>query len=728
MGGLRVFPRRAEAGAHRGFADAAPGHAQAPRRASAGLTCPVLCGTIGRPQLRGSLPTRRTMTQPTRRQLANAIRFLAADAVQAANSGHPGMPMGMADIAEVLWNDYLRHNPNNPKWFNRDRFVLSNGHGSMLQYALLHLSGYDLPIEQLKAFRQLGSRTAGHPERHETPGVETTTGPLGQGFANAVGFALAEKLLAQRYNRPEFEVVDHRTWVFMGDGCLMEGISHEAASLAGTWGLGKLVCFWDDNNISIDGEVEGWFTDDTPARFESYGWNVVRGVDGHDPESIKAGIDAALSQFDRPTLICCKTTIGFGSPNKAGQESSHGAPLGKDELEATRKALGWAYGPFEIPEEIYAGWRAGGTGTLRQAEWEQLFDKYAAQFPAEAEELTRRSHGELPADFIARADAYIAQVQAEAPNIASRKASQNAIQAFAPLLPEIVGGSADLAGSNLTLWKGAQSVVGDDPQANYVHYGVREFGMSAIANGLALHGGFLPFDATFLVFSDYARNALRMSALIPAHVIHVFTHDSIGLGEDGPTHQPVEHIASLRYIPNNDVWRPCDATESAVSWKAAILRRDNPSCLIFSRQNLAPQARSAEQVKLIERGGYVLADAAGTPDVILIATGSEVGLAMAAKPELDAAGIKTRVVSMPSTNVFDRQDPGYRESVLPHAVRARVAVEAGVTGFWRQYVGLDGAVIGLDSFGASAPADKLYQHFGITTEAVVAAARAQLAN
>jgi len=666
------------------------------------------------------------MTQPTRRQLANAIRFLAADAVQAANSGHPGMPMGMADIAEVLWNDYLRHNPNNPKWFNRDRFVLSNGHGSMLQYALLHLSGYDLPIEQLKAFRQLGSRTAGHPERHETPGVETTTGPLGQGFANAVGFALAEKLLAQRYNRPEFEVVDHRTWVFMGDGCLMEGISHEAASLAGTWGLGKLVCFWDDNNISIDGEVEGWFTDDTPARFESYGWNVVRGVDGHDPESIKAGIDAALSQFDRPTLICCKTTIGFGSPNKAGQESSHGAPLGKDELDATRKALDWPYGPFEIPEEIYAGWRAGGTGTLRQAEWEQLFDKYAAQFPAEAAELTRRSHGELPADFVAKADAYIAQVQAEAPTIASRKASQNAIQAFAPLLPEIVGGSADLAGSNLTLWKGAHTVVGEDPQANYVHYGVREFGMSAIANGLALHGGFLPFDATFLVFSDYARNALRMSALIPAQVIHVFTHDSIGLGEDGPTHQPVEHIASLRYIPNNDVWRPCDATESAVSWKAAILRRDNPSCLIFSRQNLAPQPRSAEQVKLIERGGYVLADAAGTPDVILIGTGSEVALAMAAKAELDAAGIKTRVVSMPSTNVFDRQDAAYRESVLPHAVRARVAVEAGVTGFWRQYVGLDGAVVGLDSFGASAPADKLYQHFGITTEAVVAAARAQL--
>ena len=667
------------------------------------------------------------MTQPTRRQLANAIRFLAADAVEAAKSGHPGMPMGMADIAEVLWNDYLRHNPNNPKWFNRDRFVLSNGHGSMLHYALLHLSGYDLPIEELKAFRQLGSKTAGHPERHETPGVETTTGPLGQGLANAVGFALAEKLLSQRYNRPEFEVVDHRTWVFMGDGCLMEGISHEAASLAGTWGLSKLVCFWDDNNISIDGEVEGWFTDDTPARFESYGWNVVRGVDGHDPESIKAGIEQALSQFDKPTLICCKTTIGFGSPNKAGQESSHGAPLGKDELEATRKELNWPYGQFEIPEEIYAGWRAGGTGTLRQAEWEQLFDKYAAQFPADADELTRRSHGELPADFIAQADAYIAQVQAEAPNIASRKASQNAIQAFAPLLPEIIGGSADLAGSNLTLWKGAQTVVGEDPHANYVHYGVREFGMSAIANGLALHGGFLPFDATFLVFSDYARNALRMSALIPAHVIHVFTHDSIGLGEDGPTHQPVEHVSSLRYIPNNDVWRPCDAAESAVSWKAAIVRKDGPSCLIFSRQNLAPQPRTAEQVQQIERGGYVLADAAGTPDVILIGTGSEIGLAVAAKAELDAAGIKTRVVSMPCTDVFDRQDAAYRESVLPNAVRKRVAVEAGVTGFWRQYVGLDGAVIGLDTFGASAPADKLYKHFGITTEAVVAAAKAQIA-
>ncbi|MCU1127195.1 transketolase [Stenotrophomonas maltophilia] len=663
------------------------------------------------------------MTQPTRRQLANAIRFLAADAVETAKSGHPGMPMGMADIAEVLWNDYLRHNPSNPHWFNRDRFVLSNGHGSMLQYALLHLSGYDLPIEQLKLFRQLGSHTAGHPERHETPGVETTTGPLGQGFANAVGFALAEKLLAQRFNRPELEVVDHRTWVFMGDGCLMEGVSHEAASLAGTWGLHKLVCFWDNNHISIDGNVEGWFTDNTPERFEAYGWNVVRDVDGHDPESIKAGIEAALSQSDKPTLICCRTTIGFGSPNKAGKESSHGAPLGKDELEATRKQLGWEYGPFEIPQAIYDGWRANGAGTLRQAEWEQLFDKYASQYPGEAAELTRRSHGELPADFVAKADAYIAQVAAEGPTIASRKASQLAIEAYAPLLPEIVGGSADLAHSNLTLWKGSKSVASDDANANYVYYGVREFGMTAIANGLALHGGFIPFDATFLVFSDYARNAVRMSALIPAHAIHVYTHDSIGLGEDGPTHQPVEHLASLRYIPNNDVWRPCDAVESAVSWKAAITRQDGPSCLVFSRQNLPHQPRNAEQIAQIERGGYVLADAAGTPDVILIATGSEVSLATEAKAQLDAAGLKTRVVSMPSTDVFLRQDAAYRESVLPNAVRKRVAVEAGVTGFWRQFVGLDGAVIGIDTFGASAPADQLYKHFGITTAHVVEAAK-----
>ncbi|NHF64620.1 transketolase [Xanthomonas hortorum] len=665
------------------------------------------------------------MTQPTRRQLANAIRFLAADAVEAAKSGHPGMPMGMADIAEVLWNDFFRHNPNNPQWFNRDRFVLSNGHGSMLQYALLHLSGYDLPIEQLKQFRQLHSKTAGHPERSETPGIETTTGPLGQGFANAVGFALAEKLLAQRYNRPELEIVDHRTWVFMGDGCMMEGISHEAASLAGTWGLGKLVAFWDNNHISIDGNTDGWFSDNTPARFEAYGWHVVRDVDGHDAEKIKAAIETALENTDKPTLICCRTKIGFGAPSKAGKESSHGAPLGKEELEGARKALEWPYGPFEIPEEIYAGWRAGGTGTLRQAEWEQLFDKYGKQYSAEAAELTRRSHAELPADFIAQADAYIAKAQQDGQTIASRKASQLAIEAFAPLLPELIGGSADLAHSNLTLWKASKSVATDDPDANYVYYGVREFGMTAIANGLALHGGFIPFDATFLVFSDYARNGVRMSALNPAHAIHVYTHDSIGLGEDGPTHQPVEHLASLRYIPNNDVWRPGDAVESAVSWKAAITRKDGPSCLVFSRQNLQHQPRSDAQIKLIERGGYVLADAeGGVPDVILIATGSEVGLAVEAKQTLDAAGLKTRVVSMPSTDVFDRQDAAYRESVLPNAVRKRVAVEAGVTGFWRKYVGLDGDVVGIDTFGASAPADQLYAYFKITAEHVVTAAKA----
>ena len=671
-----------------------------------------------------SRPHRPDMTTPTRRQLANAIRFLAADAVEAAKSGHPGMPMGMADIAEVLWNDYLRHNPADPGWHDRDRFVLSNGHGSMLHYALLHLSGYDLPLDELKRFRQLHSKTAGHPERHETPGVETTTGPLGQGFANAVGFALAEKLLAQRYNTPDFDLVDHRTWVFMGDGCMMEGVSHEAASLAGTWGLGKLTAFWDDNGISIDGEVHDWFTDDSPARFEAYGWHVVRGVDGHDPAAIKAAIDAALAVGDRPSLICCKTIIGFGAPHKAGKEESHGSPLGKDEIEGARKALDWPYAPFEVPQEIYAGWR-GGSGAQKQAQWQQVFDGYAKQHPDSAAEFARRCSGELPADFIAKADAFIAQVQAEGATIASRKASQNAIGAFAPLLPELVGGSADLAPSNLTQWKASRSVTHVDPAANYVHYGVREFGMSAIANGIALHGGFLPFDATFLVFSDYARNALRMSALIPAHVIHVYTHDSIGLGEDGPTHQPVEHLASLRYIPNNDVWRPCDAAESAVAWKAAILRKDGPSVLVFSRQNLPAQPRSEAQVRLVERGGYVLADAeGGAPDLILIGTGSEVSLAVEAKAVLDAAGLKTRVVSMPSTDVFDRQDAAYRESVLPKSVRRRVAVEAGVTDFWRKYVGLDGAVIGLDRFGASAPAGELYRYFGITTDKVVEAAKA----
>ena len=663
-------------------------------------------------------------TKPTRRQLANAIRFLAADAVEAAKSGHPGMPMGMADIAEVLWNDYLSHNPNNPKWPNRDRFVLSNGHGSMLQYALLHLSGYDLPLDELKHFRQLHSKTAGHPERSETPGVETTTGPLGQGFANAVGFALAEKLLAQRYNRAGLEIVDHRTWVFMGDGCLMEGISHEAASLAGTWGLGKLVAFWDDNHISIDGDTAGWFTDDTPARFEAYGWQVIRNVDGQDAVEIKTAIETALKASDKPTLICCRTTIGFGAPNKQGKESSHGAPLGKDELAAARVQLEWPYGPFEVPEEIYAGWRAGEAGNAREEKWNALRDQYSAAHAAEAAEFARRTRGELPEGFVESANAFIAKLQAEGPVIASRKASQITIEAFAPLLPELVGGSADLAHSNLTLWKASKSVASDDPNANYVYYGVREFAMTAISNGLALHGGFIPFDATFLVFSDYARNAVRMSALNPAHAIHVYTHDSIGLGEDGPTHQPVEHLASLRYIPNNDVWRPCDAVESAVSWRAAIERRDGPSCLVFSRQNLQHQPRSEAQVADIARGGYVLADAEnGTPDVILIATGSEVGLATQAKATLEADGVKVRVVSMPSSDVFDRQPADYRESVLPNTVRKRVAIEAGVTGFWRQYVGLDGAVIGIDTFGASAPAEVLYPYFGITAEKVVEAAK-----
>jgi transketolase, bacterial and yeast len=660
------------------------------------------------------------MTTPSRRELANALRFLAIDAVQAANSGHPGMPMGMADIAEVLWNDYLSHNPGNPRWFNRDRFVLSNGHGSMLQYALLHLSGYDLPLEELKNFRQLGSRTPGHPENFVTPGVETTTGPLGQGFANAVGFALAEKLLAQRFNRPEFPVVDHRTWVFLGDGCLMEGISHEAASLAGTWKLGKLVAFWDDNRISIDGDTRGWFTDDTPARFEAYGWRVIRDVDGHDPDSIKAAIEAAMENEDKPVLICCRTTIGFGSPNKAGRESVHGAPLGRDEVEATRKALGWEYGPFEIPQHIRDAWRANGAGLVREEQWNRLFDEYARRYPELAAELVRRSHGELPEGFAAAADAFIAKVQAEGPSIASRKASQNAIEAYAPLLPELVGGSADLAHSNLTLWKGSKSVASDDPDANYVYYGVREFAMTAISNGLALHGGFIPYDATFLVFSDYARNAVRMSALMHAHAIHVYTHDSIGLGEDGPTHQPVEHLASLRYIPNNDVWRPCDAVESAVAWRAAIERREGPSCLVFSRQNLPHQPRTGAQVRDIARGGYVLKDSAGTPEIILIATGSEVALAMEAAARL---GDHVRVVSMPSTTVFDRQDEAYRESVLPKAVRRRVAIEAGVSDFWRKYVGLEGAVVGMDTFGASAPADRLFAHFGFTVERVVEVAK-----
>ena len=662
-----------------------------------------------------------TDAKPARRDLANAIRFLAADAVQAANSGHPGMPMGMADIAEVLWNDFLSHNPNNPGWFNRDRFILSNGHGSMLQYALLHLSGYDLSIDDLKDFRQLESKTPGHPENFMTPGVETTTGPLGQGFANAVGMALAEKLLAQRFNRPEHAVVDHRTWVFMGDGCLMEGISHEAASLAGTWGLHKLVAFWDDNHISIDGDTAGWITDDTPARFEAYGWNVIRGVDGHDADAIRTAIESALAESDKPTLVCCRTTIGYGSPNKAGKESSHGAPLGLEELVACRQGLRWEHEPFHIPQEIYDGWRAGNAGTVREEQWNRAFDRYAAQYPELAGELVRRSHGELPDGFVEVADAYVAKLQAEGKVVASRKASQMSIEAYAPLLPELVGGSADLAHSNLTLWSGSKSVNTDDADANYVYYGVREFAMTAISNGMALHGGFIPYDATFLVFSDYARNAVRMSALMGAHAIHVYTHDSIGLGEDGPTHQPVEHLASLRYIPGNDVWRPCDAVESAACWREAILRCDGPSCLVFSRQNLAHQPRTETQLRDIARGGYVLRDSKGAPELILIATGSEVGLAMDAAARL---GDGVRVVSMPSTDVYDRQDAEYRESVLPDACRKRVAIEAGVTDFWRKYVGLDGAVVGIDRFGASAPGDALMDHFGFTVDQVVAVARA----
>ena len=661
---------------------------------------------------------------PSRRELANAIRALSMDAVEAAKSGHPGMPMGMADIAEVLWNDFLSHNPANPKWFNRDRFVLSNGHGSMLLYSLLHLTGYDLPIDELKRFRQLHSRTAGHPEAGEFAAIETTTGPLGQGLANAVGMALAEKVLAARFNRPDLNIVDHYTYVVLGDGCLMEGISHEVASLAGTLKLGKLVAIYDDNGISIDGEVHGWFTDDTAKRFEAYGWEVLRDVDGHHSEAVKAALVSAAIDPDKPTLICCKTIIGYGAPNKQGKESCHGAALGKDEVVAARAQLGWNHPPFAIPDEIYAGWNARKEGAEREAAWNALFAKYKTAFPQMAAEFERRLASALPDDFSTKANAYIAKLQVEGPVVASRKASQMALDAFGPLLPELIGGSADLAGSNLTIWKGSKDVNSSDAGANYIYYGVREFGMTAISNGLALHGGFIPYDATFLVFSDYARNAVRMSALIPAHAIHVYTHDSIGLGEDGPTHQPIEHLASLRLIPKNMVWRPGDAVESVVAWKAAIERREGPSCLVFSRQNLAHQARTQTQLALIECGGYVLADPpSGKFDIILIATGSEVGLAMDAMRALEKAGIAARVVSMPCTNLFDRQPPAYRESVLPSACRKRVAIEAGVTDYWRKYVGLDGHVVGIDTFGASAPADALFKHFGFTVEEVVAAAK-----
>ena len=655
------------------------------------------------------------MSQPSRRDLANAVRFLAADAVEQAKSGHPGMPMGMADIAEVLWNDFLRHNPNNPQWANRDRFVLSNGHGSMLQYALLHLAGYDLPMDEIKRFRQLHSKTAGHPERHETPGVETTTGPLGQGLANAVGFALAEKLLAQRFNRDGFDIVDHRTWVFLGDGCLMEGISHEAASLAGTWGLGKLVCFWDDNHISIDGNTDGWFTDDTAARFEAYGWQVIRKVDGHDAVEIQQAIKTALAETNKPTLICCRTVIGFGAPTKQGKESAHGAPLGKDELAAARTQLGWPHTPFEIPASIYEGWRRNSTGA-REAEWNALFEAYATQYPAQAAELSRRLRGELPEGFAEAAHNYLEKLQAEGPVVASRKASQMALETFGPLLPELIGGSADLAHSNLTLWKGSKSVTSNDANANYVYFGVREFGMSAICNGLALHGGFLPYDATFLVFSDYSRNALRMSALMKLPVVHVFTHDSIGLGEDGPTHQPVEHVSSLRLIPGLDVWRPADATETAVAWREALRRSDGPSALALSRQGLPHAGDGSDRIDAIARGGYVLRKPANE-QVVLIATGSEVGVALAAATLLGEEGIAARVVSVPCLDVYERQSDAYRAEVIPRHL-PRLAVEAGSTGLWWRHVGENGDVVGLDRFGESAPAGDLFRLFGITAEMV----------
>jgi len=663
----------------------------------------------------------------TRKDLANAIRALAMDAVQRANSGHPGMPMGMADIAEVLWNDFLRHNPGNPQWANRDRFVLSNGHGSMLQYALLHLSGYDLALEELKRFRQLHSKTPGHPEYGYTPGIETTTGPLGQGLANAVGMALAEKVLGAQFNREGHAVVDHHTYVFLGDGCLMEGVSHEVCSLAGTLGLGKLIGVYDDNGISIDGEVAGWFTDDTPKRFEAYGWHVVRDVDGHDPAAVGAAIEEAQAQSDRPSLICTKTVIGFGSPNKAGTGGVHGAALGAEEVAASRRALGWAYGEFEIPAEIYAGWDARERGERAEREWRERLEAYRAAHPQLAAELERRLAGELPAGFAERAAALIGEAQSEGAKVASRKASQQALEAFGPLLPELLGGSADLTGSNNTDWSGSEVISAERPGGNYLHYGVREFGMSAIMSGLALHGGFVPYGGTFLTFSDYARNAVRMAALMGVGNIYVYTHDSIGLGEDGPTHQPVEHLASLRLIPNLAVWRPCDVAETFVAWRVALTRRSAPTALALSRQGLEPQARDAAQLAAIERGGYVLREAeGGAPQVILMASGSEVGMTVAAAERLAEAGRRVRVVSMPSIETFRAQDAAYRESVLPAAVTARVAVEAGVADSWLPLVGPDGDVVAMRGYGESAPGRDVYEHFGLTTEAVVQVASALL--
>ncbi len=655
----------------------------------------------------------------SRRELANAIRALSMDAVQKANSGHPGAPMGMADIAEVLWNDFLNHNPANPKWSNRDRFVLSNGHGSMLIYSLLHLAGYDLPIEELQKFRQLHSKTPGHPEYGYTEGVETTTGPLGQGITNAVGMAIAEKALAGQFNRDGYEIVDHNTYAFLGDGCLMEGISHEACSLAGTLGLGKLIAFWDDNGISIDGHVEGWFTDNTPLRFEAYGWHVIADVDGHDPVAISKAIELAKSVTEKPSLIACKTIIGFGSPNKAGSHACHGAALGQDEINLTKAALGWDHEAFVIPTDVYAGWDAKAKGAIAESAWNEKFAAYQAAYPELAAEYTRRIAGDLPSDWKEKADAFVSAVVAEGKTTATRLSSLAAIEGFAKILPEIFGGSADLGCSNMTEWSTYRPMRADKPDANYINYGVREFGMSAIMNGVALHGGLIPFGATFLMFSEYARNALRMASLMKIRSIFVYTHDSIGLGEDGPTHQPIEQTATLRLIPGIQVWRPCDAVETTISWKAAFERQDGPSILVFSRQNLPHIPRTEAQIANISRGGYVLSDSEGQPDAIVIATGSEVELALKAADELRAAGKNIRVVSIPSTNIFDAQDAEYRESVLPSAVTKRVAVEAGVTDLWWKYVGSNGKVVGLDRFGESAPAGLLFKEFGFTVENVV---------
>ncbi|UVV73753.1 transketolase [Pantoea agglomerans] len=661
----------------------------------------------------------------SRRELANAIRALSMDAVQKANSGHPGAPMGMADIAEVLWRDFLQHNPTNPAWLDRDRFILSNGHGSMLLYSLLHLSGYDLPIEELKNFRQLHSKTPGHPEIGYTPGVETTTGPLGQGLANAVGLAIAERTLAAQFNRPDHKIVDHHTYVFMGDGCLMEGISHEVCSLAGTLGLGKLIGFYDHNGISIDGETEGWFTDDTHKRFESYNWHVIGDIDGHDADAIREAIKEAQSVTDKPSLIICRTIIGFGSPNKAGKEESHGAALGEAEVALTRKQLGWNYPAFEIPAEIYQQWDAKAAGAEREKAWDAKFAAYKEAHPELAKEYERRMNGEMPANWETEATRFIQELQANPQKIASRKASQNSLEAYGKMLPEFLGGSADLAPSNLTIWSGSKSIK-EDPAGNYIHYGVREFGMTAIGNGIAHHGGFVPYTATFLMFVEYARNAARMAALMKARQILVYTHDSIGLGEDGPTHQPVEQIASLRLTPNMSVWRPCDQVETAVAWKAAVERHHGPTALILSRQNLLQPERTPEQIENIKRGGYVLKDCDGTPEVILIATGSEIEITLGAADKLTSGGHKVRVVSLPSTDLFDAQDAAYRESVLPSGVKARVAVEAGIADYWFKYVGLDGAIVGMTTFGESAPASQLFPEFGFTVENIVSHAEALL--